>query len=205
MGRENRAEIRSRVCLILTESPCHDKKVRMTASRTYLSLFSGVMILTGTAFATELVDTAPSEALPELGRSTGLEIPRFVSLKAPRANVRRGPGKTFPIDWIFVRRDMPVEIIDEWELWRRIRDIDGARGWIHKQLLDGRRQAMVTELAELTDQPGTGGQIIAHLEGGVITRLIQCQLDWCQIKTGSYAGWLPKTVLWGVYAHETFN
>jgi len=170
-----------------------------------MSLFAGLMILAGSAIAAELIDTAPSETLPERGRSTGLEIPRFVSLKAPRANVRRGPGRTFPIDWVFVRRDMPVEIFDEWELWRRIRDIDGARGWIHKQLLDGRRQAMVTDLAELIDQPGSDGQIIAHLEGGVIIRLTQCQIDWCQVKAGDYAGWLPKTVLWGVYDHETFN
>jgi len=146
-----------------------------------------------------------TESLPETGRTTGLEIPRFVSLKATKAYVRRGPGKSFPIDWVYVRKDMPVEIIDEWELWRRVRDIDGSRGWIHKQLLDGRRHIMVTELIELTEVPDTSSKVVALLEGGVIARLTQCQLNWCKIKAEALTGWLPKSALWGAYKNEVFE
>ena len=188
----------------------------MFIHRNFVLAVAGLLGLTCTALATlpadsgrskftEVAQNTTSDNLPDRGRSTGREIPRFVSLKARRANVRRGPGRTFPIDWVFVRQNMPVEIIDEWELWRRVRDIDGARGWIHKQLLDGRRHVMVTELAELTVLPDENTKVVALLEGGVIARLLQCELNWCQVKSDSYTGWLPKIVLWGTYDGEIFK
>ena len=83
-------------------------------------------------------------AWSQAGRSTGLPLPRFVSLAADRVNVRFGPGKQYPVNWVFARKGLPVEIIAEFDTWRKIRDYDGEEGWIHSSLLSSRRTIMVT-------------------------------------------------------------
>ena len=91
-----------------------------------------------------LAARAASPACAQAGRSTGLPLPRFVSLAADRVNVRFGPGKQYPINWVFARKGLPVEIIEEFDTWRKIRDYDGEEGWIHSSLLSSRRTIMVT-------------------------------------------------------------
>ena len=81
----------------------------------------------------------------ERGSVTNLPIPRYVSLKAPEANVRRGPSLSHRIDWVFQRRAMPLKITDEYGHWRRVQDIDGAGGWMHYSLLSGARTVIVRE------------------------------------------------------------
>jgi SH3-like domain-containing protein len=71
-------------------------------------------------------------------------LPRFVSLRASEVNLRTGPGIRYPIEWVFKRRDLPVEVVDEFESWRRIRDWEGTLGWVHQSMLRGRRTALVT-------------------------------------------------------------
>ena len=83
------------------------------------------------------------------------KTPRYVSLGSDRVNVRTGPGVRYPVAWRFVRRGLPVEIIAEYELWRKIRDRDGAEGWVHKSLLSGRRTVVVQgETRTFYKQPG---------------------------------------------------
>ena len=144
-----------------------------------------------------------AEAAQERGQVTNLPIPRFVSVKTSEANVRRGPGLTHRIDWVFKRKDMPVEITAEYEHWRRIRDRDGAGGWVHYSLLSGVRTVIVDEdLLDLRARPDETAPIKARLELGVIAHLEECNPDWCRLSAGGYRGWAHKTNLWGVAPDE---
>lgn len=162
-------------------------------------IFTGMMILT----AALLLSPVRAAAETERGEVTNLPIPRFVSLKTSESNVRRGPSLSHKIDWIFKRRNMPVEITAEYGHWRRVRDREGAGGWVHYSLLSGVRYVIVEEdLLALHLRPDPETQITARLEAGVIARLGQCAQDWCRIHAAGYAGWAPKTTLWGVRPGE---
>lgn len=134
---------------------------------------------------------------------TGLPLPRFVSLRAVEVNLRTGPGVRYPIDWIYRRKGMPVEVIDEFETWRRIRDFEGTTGWVHHALLDGRRGVLVIgELRLLKRAPERGAPAVARLEPGVIGALRHCQGDWCQVTVEGLSGWLRRDWIYGLYPDE---
>jgi SH3-like domain-containing protein len=140
---------------------------------------------------------------PVLGPVTNLPLPRFLSMKTERTNVRRGPSKTHRIDWEFLRRGMPVEVVAEYGHWRRIRDHDGMGGWVHYALISGHRTVLVEQdMLELRFRPDSDSRITAKLEAGVIADLDECTLDWCKVSVAGYKGWAPKTALWGVMADE---
>jgi len=110
---------------------------------------------------------------------TNLPLPRYVSLKASEANVRRGPSLTHRIDWIFKRRGMPLQVTAEFGNWRRVRDRDGAGGWIHYSLLSGVRTVLVEkDMLALRTKPDAEAPITARLELGVIARLGKCLPGW---------------------------
>ena len=138
---------------------------------------------------------------------SGLPVPRFVSLGADKANVRNGPGKRYPIGWVFVRRGVPLQVVAEYELWRKIRDVDGAIGWIHRSLLSNRRSASVlgNTPCPLRRQPDATADIIARLEPGVIVRLLECGSDWCQLDVSDRSGWVQRSSLWGLLPTETLK
>ncbi len=137
------------------------------------------------------------------GPVTNLPIPRFVSLKASEANVRRGPSLTHRIDWVFKRRDMPLIITAEHGHWRRIEDRDGAGGWVHYSLLSGVRTVIVEkDLLPLFLQPDETSPMTVQLEFGVVARLGQCSLEWCRLSSAGYKGWAIKSALWGVPPEE---
>jgi len=140
------------------------------------------------------------------GPVTNLPLPRFVSMKASEGNVRRGPSLTHRIDWVFKRKDVPLEITAEHGHWRRVRDRDGAGGWIHYSLLSGARTAIVEEdMLELLSQPAEGAMVVARLELGVIAHLEECNTDWCEVTAGGYDGWARKLHLWGVNPAEILD
>lgn len=139
----------------------------------------------------------------ERGPVTGLPLPRFVSLKASEANVRRGPSLTHRIDWVFKRRDMPLRITAEFGHWRRVEDRDGAGGWVHYTLLSGVRTVIVErEMLDLHARPDPDTMVLARLEAGVVARLAECGSDWCAISVDGHDGWAPKAALWGVEPGE---
>lgn len=140
------------------------------------------------------------------GPVTNLPLPRFVSLKASEGNVRRGPSLTHRIDWVFKRKDVPLEITAEHGHWRRVRDRDGAGGWIHYSLLSGARTAIVEEdMLDLLSQPAEGAMVVARLELGVIAHLEECNAHWCEVTAGGYDGWTRKAHLWGVTPSEILD
>ncbi len=149
--------------------------------------------------------TAAAQGAPQRGAS-GLPLPRFLSLSSDEANLRTGPGVRYPIAWVFVRRDMPLEVTAEFELWRKVRDIDGAEGWAHKSLLSGRRTALIVgEIRALHREPDATSPPVLFAEPGVHGRLLACRPEWCRMAIAGREGWLPRTQIWGVHPWETFE
>ncbi|WP_435230221.1 SH3 domain-containing protein [Pseudopelagicola sp. nBUS_20] len=149
-------------------------------------------VLAGSAYAEQL-----------RGPVTNLPLPRFVSLKASKANVRRGPSLTHRIDWVYKRRNMPLEITAEYGHWRRVRDIEGAGGWVHYSLLSGVRTVIIErDMLSLSMRPEHDTPAIAQLELGVVAKLGECRLYWCRLNANGHKGWAQKTELWGVKPEE---
>lgn len=148
--------------------------------------------------------SAVASPAQDRGKVTNLPLPRFVSMKADEGNVRRGPSLTHRIDWVFQRRDMPLQVVGEYGHWRQVRDRDGAGGWMHFMLLSGVRTVIVQEdLTPLLARPEDAAPIRARAESGVVARLGECQADWCNIRIGRNRGWVRKAQLWGVTPDET--
>ncbi len=149
-----------------------------------------------------LACVVPGAAM-ERGPVTNLPLPRFVSMKAAEGNVRRGPSLTHRIDWVFKRRGMPLEITAEYGHWRRVRDRDGAGGWVHYALLSGARTVLIeNDMTQVFTRPDTRAPVAAAFELGVIARLGECNEDWCKVTAGGYRGWARKDQLWGVAPNE---
>lgn len=131
--------------------------------------------------------------------ASGQPLPRFVSLRASEVNLRTGPGMRYPIDWIYRRRGLPVEVIDEFEAWRRVRDHEGTVGWVHRSMLTTRRTVLVQGGRRLLRrQPDPGAPGLAYLEAGVIGEFEECRSNWCRLETQGYEGWVPREDLYGV-------
>jgi SH3-like domain-containing protein len=141
------------------------------------------------------------------GSASGLPVPRFVSLKSDRVNVRAGPNKDQDVRWVYTRAGMPVEITAEFENWRRIRDWEGAEGWVYHSLLSGRRSAVVVpkskeELVPLYDSSSTASAVVAKLQSGVLGTLKTCDGKWCRLTAKDFDGWIEQERLWGAYPNE---
>ena len=150
-----------------------------------------------------LAQPAPLSAAEQRGQVTNLPLPRFVSMKAAEGNVRRGPSLSHRIDWVYKRRDLPLRITAEHGHWRRIEDRDGMGGWVHYSLLSGTRTVLVEQdMLPLHGKPDPKAPVVARLELGVVARLGECTLEWCELRSGGYTGWAPKVRLWGVEAEE---
>ena len=155
----------------------------------------------------------PPEAAQAPASSSGLPIPRFVSLKSDRVNLRTGPGTQYPTSWVFRRAGLPLEVTKEFENWRQVRDSEGTSGWVLQSLLSGRRTALVSPWDAKEGKASEGIPIrasdsessspLATVEPGVIANLHTCDGRWCDVSVGDYRGYLPQKLLWGVYENET--
>lgn len=135
---------------------------------------------------------------------SGLPIPRFVSLKADEVHWRVGPGRDYPIEWTYVKRGLPVEVIAEYDVWRKVRDHQGSEGWVHQQRLSGRRMVLITQdLLPLLRRPQNDAPVLAKIENGVVARLFSCDAGWCRIEADGFRGFVQRSGLWGVYSAET--
>ncbi|CAK0747157.1 hypothetical protein WCLP8_1780016 [uncultured Gammaproteobacteria bacterium] len=136
-------------------------------------------------------------------KTTGLPVPRYVSLRSGEVNVRTGPGMSYPVEWVFLKREMPVEITAEFDTWRRIRDVEGSEGWVHQSMLSGRRSVLVRgEVRTLRREPRPDAVAVARVEPGVIGMLARCRAEWCEVDLGGYRGWLLRAQVWGIYSNE---
>mgnify|MGYP003393935786 CR=1 FL=1 len=151
---------------------------------------------------------APSLALSQ--QQNKLTVPRFVSLRSDKVHVRIGPSQNHEIRWTFARAGIPVEIIAEFENWRRIRDSEGADGWVHQVMLSGRRTAIIRGNASVKTIPvyergQAQGRLIAELQPGVVASVRSCTKGWCRISGDGYDGFILQTLLWGVYPDEVIE
>jgi len=140
------------------------------------------------------IAAAPARAASER------EVPRYASIRAEKAFLRTGPGTRYPVEWVYTKRDMPVEIVAEFDTWRRVRDWKGTTGWMHSSILSSRRSVIVDAASTqpLRREPRADSTEIAKLEPGVIARLLACDPGWCRIEVSSFRGWLPRGAFWGV-------
>ncbi len=135
-----------------------------------------------------------------------LPLPRFASLKAAQTNVRAGPGTRYSIIWVYKRAALPVEIIQEFDVWREIRDQEGTVGWVHKNMLSGHRTAVILKTTRaLRRTPDSDSATLLRAEPGVLAQLLACDRNWCRLQIDSRKGWLRKGEFWGAYPKEEFK
>ena len=142
--------------------------------------------------------------------TSGLPIPRYVSLKSDHVNVRAGPTKDNDVAWVYTRAGLPVEITAEFENWRRVRDSEGSEGWVYHSMLSGRRTAVVTmkhkdDLAPIYDRADADSAVAARLQAGVVAQVKKCTTGWCHVMGSGFDGWIQQERLWGVYSDEQVN
>ncbi|SLN38203.1 SH3 domain-containing protein [Roseisalinus antarcticus] len=153
-----------------------------------------------------LLICATAASPQEVGPVTELPIPRYVSLKSSPGNLRRGPSFSQRIDWVLMRRGMPLRVTAEYDNWRRVVDRDGVGGWVYYTLLSGNRTVIVdAETLSLHARPDSRTTEIARLERGVVARVDECTEDWCRLVADGYRGWAPKGNYWGVEPDEVFD
>jgi SH3-like domain-containing protein len=143
---------------------------------------------------------------------SGLPLPRFVSLKADRVNLRAGPGTDYPTSWVYRQAGLPLEVLSELEGWRQVRDAEGATGWVVQSLLSGRRTALVTPWEIKPGQPAPqvavhadeseSARAVASVEAGVIANVHACDGRWCNVTIERFRGYVLQKQLWGVYENE---
>lgn len=155
---------------------------------------------------------APTVALAQdmqAGSVTGLPVPRYVSLKTDRVNLREGPSKEHRTRWVYQRAGLPMEVTAEFETWRRVRDADGTEGWVLHSLLSGRRTALVAPWSKKKDEvfpmratAGEDAAVVARLQPGVVISVASCANAWCRVSVGAINGYIRQERLWGVYPNE---
>lgn len=151
-------------------------------------------------------DSAKHAAL-EPGK-IALPVPRFVSLKSDKVNVRKGPATDQAIVWVFSRAGLPVEVIAESDNWRRVRDSEGADGWVFHSLLSARRTVLITPWSKdgssvpLYSSKSTSSRAVAALQAGVLGNVLNCDGEWCELSVEDYSGYVQQEELWGVYKGE---
>lgn len=140
---------------------------------------------------------------------SGLPLPRFVSLKSGRVNVRTGPGINYAVEWLYLKAGLPMEILQEYDNWRRVRDSDGAEGWVNQSLLSGKRTAIVAPWQKGKDvhvnllrAPDQKASVVAILEPGVVGQIKTCNGLWCEARFDGNNGWISQTLIWGAYPEE---
>ena len=150
---------------------------------------------------------AGTASAQQLGPTSGLPLPRYVSLKSDRVNLREGPDKNHRTTWVFERAGLPVEITAEFDTWRKIRDSEGTEGWVLHSLLSGRRTALVAPwkkdiVLPLRSAPSEGARVLANLQPGVLGNIKRCDGKWCRIFGDKFDGYIQQVSLWGVYPDE---
>ena len=180
--------------------------MQLAAARRVGRLFGATLILAAAMFG-----IAAGAAADQVGKASGLPVPRYVSLKSDRVNLREGPSKDHRTTWIFERAGLPVEITAEFETWRKVRDSEGSEGWVLHSLLSGRRTGLVTPWKKggpavpLFAKPEDGAAKVANLEPNVLANIRSCDKTWCRVNGTGFDGFIKQADLWGVYPNEVIE
>lgn len=176
----------------------------MKAKRLVASLFVTVACLAGLSAGPGHAQTATETAIDN---PSGLPVPRFVSLRSDEVNLRTGPGLNYPIEWVYQRRGLPVEVIDEFDTWRQIRDFEGTEGWVHQSMIDGQRTFLITNDEQpIVMTPEDQAKTAARLQKGVVGEIQECDANgWCLVSVKGYRGWIKHADFWGSLDGEIFE
>jgi SH3-like domain-containing protein len=144
-------------------------------------------------------------------QTSGMPIPRFVTLRTNEINLRAGPSVNYPIEWVYTREGLPVEVTAEYDTWRRIRDMEGTEGWVHQSMLSGKRSVLVTGdgVQPVYNKADSTATIIARAEPKAMGTLEKCENAWCEVlftaADTEIKGYMPKGSFWGAYADEVIQ
>ena len=149
--------------------------------------------------ALTLVAAGAAQAQPPKVTPSGMEVPRYVSLKYGEVNARVGPDEAHRLLWIYKAKGLPVQVVAETREWRRICDPEGNLAWVHRRTTDGRRTAMRVQATPLPlrAQPKANARITAYLAGRATANLDKCEKGWCKLKADGESGWAPQSEIWG--------
>jgi SH3-like domain-containing protein len=171
-------------------------------------------ILSATFAAAIMAAGFSQPAFSQAGKMTsGLPLPRFVTLKARKVNLRVGPGQDYAVSWLYVKSGLPVEIIQEYDNWRRIRDADGSEGWVFHSMLSGDRSAVAAPwmhdkadvFVDMRTEARDSGAVVARLQPGVVMKIDECNGEWCHAETHGVEGYVSQAEVWGAYPGEAFT
>ena len=164
-----------------------------------------VVVLTAFVLALGGINYAHAEE----GSETGLKLPRMVSLRSSLINARSGPGIRYPIEWVYKQKGAPVEVVAEFELWRKIKDWEGSETWVHKAMLSDSRFIRVKTPGEnnIYAKPQNDAKVIAKVEDGVVGEVSECpdRSKMCLIKFDNIQGWMNRDDLFGIYNDEVIK
>ncbi len=177
------------------------------------SLLSAAIACTLLAAVSGVNSASAGQAQAAIMGPSGLPLPRFVSLKSNRINLRVGPGRDYAVQWLYVKPGLPVEIVQEYDNWRRIRDSDGTEGWVLQTLLSGKRAGLAApwgkqgggEPVPLFTRAEESASLAARLEPGVLGKVTACDGNWCKFEASGYDGFVRQTDIWGAYPGEQFD
>lgn len=178
------------------------------------SALLNTIIASSIAFAALISTSLQAEAQGAAKGASGLPLPRFVSLKSRKVNIRIGPSVDYSVSWMYMKAGTPMEIIQEYENWRRVRDADGTEGWVNQALLSGERTAVAAPwmrgkgqsvYVNMRREPQAGSGLVAKLEPGVMFKIDECNGDWCHAEANGTEGWVAQGEIWGAYPGEAFK
>jgi SH3-like domain-containing protein len=150
-----------------------------------------------------LIAAAGTAQERQVARKTQGDMTRFASLRADDVNVRAGPGVRYPVKWKFVQRNLPVQIIAEYDTWRKIRDWEGAEGWVHRAMLSSRRSLIMIGQGQTMRKDATDDSAaVARLATGYVVMVSRCERVWCEVEADGYEGWIKRDNVWGIFPGE---
>ena len=165
-------------------------------------LYKNISMQIVIAFISIIIFSQVSNA--NTGKETGLEIPRYVSLKSDDANIRVGPSKNYPIKIKYIKKNYPLKVLEEYEEWRKVEDFNKNIGWFHKSLISGIRTGIVlsNDNKKIKLLNTLDGNVIGEIGNGNIIFLEKCKINWCLVSLGDFKGWMDKKYIWGVKEKE---
>tara|TARA_B100001057_G_C22686297_1_gene885851 strand:- start:490 stop:1074 length:585 start_codon:yes stop_codon:yes gene_type:complete len=151
-----------------------------------------------------LIITIAKKSNADIGKETGLDIPRYVSLKSNDANIRVGPSKNYPIEIKYIKENYPLKILEEYKEWRKVEDVKRNIGWIHQSLITGTRTGIIKSKYNKNIKlfNTLNGDVIGEIGKGNIVYIKKCKIDWCLVAIENYSGWIDKKYIWGVKEKE---
>jgi SH3-like domain-containing protein len=145
---------------------------------------------------------SPVEAVAQKAKK-GKLVQRYASLRANDVNVRAGPGVRYPVKWKFVQRHTPVEVIAQYDTWRKIRDWEGGEGWVHRVMISTKRSLLLKGDGQtMRRRPSEGAPAVARLASNMIVLAQKCDMEWCLVSARGHEGWIRREGLWGLYPKE---